>query len=102
MQVAIGTRHMSHLACGIFDAQLQTFLNFNASISSSSQAIQQELPAIFSTANARAVEGLTVTGTVFTALTLAGCVVSCRCSSLCCAARLSSRWRRCWCGGSGS
>ena len=54
----------------------QTFLNFNATISSSTQAIQQELPAIFSTSDARAVEGLTVTGTVFTALALAGCCVS--------------------------
>lgn len=54
---------------------MQTFLNFNATVSSSSQAIQQELPAIFSTSDARAVEGLTVTGTLFTALALAGCCV---------------------------
>jgi hypothetical protein len=55
---------------------LQTFLNFNATAASNAQAIQQELPAMMSTADARAVEGLTITATLFTALALAGCTVS--------------------------
>jgi hypothetical protein len=55
---------------------VQTFLNFNNTATSNAQAIQQELPAIFSTSDARAVEGLTVTGTLFTALALASFIVS--------------------------
>ena len=57
-------------------ACVQTFLNFNNTATSNAQAIQQELPAIFSTSDARAVEGLTVTGTLFTALALASFIVS--------------------------
>jgi hypothetical protein len=55
---------------------LQTFLNFNTTASSNSQSIQQELPSIFSTSDARTVEALTVTGTLFTALVLTACCVS--------------------------
>jgi hypothetical protein len=59
---------------------LQTFLNFNNTATSNAQAIQQELPAIFSSSDARAVEGLTVTATLFTALALVGFIVSARAS----------------------
>ena len=59
---------------------MQTFLNFNNTATSNAQAIQQELPSIFSSSDARAVEGLTVTATLFTALALVGFIVSARAS----------------------
>lgn len=72
-----GSHRTVHTACAYAPTRsVQTFLNFNATAASNAQAIQQELPAMMSTADARAVEGLTITATLFTALALAGCTVS--------------------------